>query len=640
MKKGLLSLALILAAAGMAQAKSDADQVLMTINGKPITLGEFEYLYHKNNTQQLSTQSIDDYLQMFITYKQKVAEAEAEGIDSTQAFQNEFESYRNELAEPYLTSKEVEDSIINTIYNRMKEEVDVSHIMLASRGPQVDPEAQQARLDSIRTALLAGADFAELARRFSIDRSVVNNGGHMGYISAAKFPYTFEEMSYNTPVGDISPVFETPFGYHIVKVHGRRPAQGQVLVEHILKLTQGLPLAEAEAKKAQIDSIAVLLANGADFEDIARRESEDPGSKRDGGKLKWFGTGMMVPEFEAASFALKNGETSAPVKTAYGYHIIRKLDSKGVEPLATMAPMIKNVIAQDERGQLPRRRKLDQLQQKFHGSLNQANIDAVCTEIIANGGLDSLLEARYIVSNLPIAAIGKNEIPVSDIISDAANIKGTPQQQAEAFRAYAARSLDNALLENERKDLAANNTDYRNLLNEYRDGMLLFEISDRNVWTRAKQDKEGLENFFRANRDKYKWDKPRYKGYVVFATSDSIMNAAQQFLSSNDVASDSLTITLRKQFGKDIKIEKVIAAQGENAITDYLGFGGPKPEQKGKWSYYFPYRDKVLDAPQEAADVRGIVTGDYQNLLEEEWVAKLKAKYPAKINKKVLKKAK
>ena len=641
MKKGLLSLALILAATGMVQAKNDADQVLMTINGKPITLGEFEYLYHKNNSQQLNAQSIDDYLQMFITYKQKVAEAEAEGIDSTQAFQTEFESYRTDLAEPYMTSKEVEDSLVNDVYNRMKEEVDVSHIMMAIRGPQIDPETQKTRLDSIRTAILNGSDFETLARKFSIDRSVVNNGGRMGYISATKFPYTFEEAAYNTPVGEISPVFETPFGYHIVKVNGRRPAQGQVLVEHILKLTQGLPPAEAAAKKAQIDSIATLLANGADFEDLARRESEDPGTKRDGGKLKWFGTGMMVPEFEAASFALKNGETSAPIKTAYGYHIIRKLDSKGVESLATMTPVIKNALAQDERGLMPRRRKLAELQKKYNGTLNTANIDAVCAEIIASSnGLDSIMEAKYIVSDLPVAAIGKKEIPVSEIITAAANMQGIPQQQAEAFKALAARSLDEALLETERQNLAANNPEYRNLLNEYRDGMLLFEISDRNVWTRAKQDKEGLENYFRTHRDKYRWDKPRYKGYVVFATSDSVMNAAKEFLGTHNVASDSLTTTLRKQFGKDIKIEKVIAAQGENEITDYLGFGGPKPESKGKWAYYFPFRDKVLDEPQEAADVRGIVTGDYQNMLEDEWVAKLKGKYPAKVNKKVLKKAK
>ncbi len=578
---------------------------------------------------------------MFITYKQKVADAEAEGIDKTQTFTNEFEGYRRDLAEPYMRVQEVEDSIINAIYDRMKEEVSVSHIMVANRGEGVDREAQRTRLDSIRTAILNGADFATLARRFSIDRSVVRNGGDMGYITAARYPYTFEDAAYTTPVGEISPVIETPFGFHIVRVNDRRPARGQVLVEHILKLTQGLSEEEAAVKKAQIDSIASLLAAGGDFEAIARAESEDPGSKREGGRLNWFGTGMMVPEFEAASFALANGETSAPIKTSYGYHIIRKLDSRGIEPLETVRPIIKNAIAQDDRSQLPRKRKVEQLRKKFKAEVNRRNLDAVRAEIIANGGLDSTLEARFIASNRTVASYGKTNIPLSEVTAEVAGrFIGDPQKQAEMFEDAVQQHLDMALLEAERDDLATNNPDYRNLLNEYRDGMLLFEVSDRKVWSKAKQDKEGLENYFRTHRDNYRWDKPRYKAYVVFATSDSIMNAAREFLNSSDIPSDSLTTALRKQFGKDIKLEKVIAAQGENNITDYLGFGAPKPEPKGKWAWYFPYRDKVLDAPEEAADVRGAVTGDYQNLLEEQWIQELKQKYPAKVNQKVLKKAK
>lgn len=407
MEKGLLSLAIIVAATGIVQAKGNQSPILMTIDGKPVTLREFEYLYHKNNTQQATIQPIDEYLQMFITYKQKVADAEAEGIDKSQAFQNEFDGYRRDLAEPYLRVQEVEDSLINAIYERMKEEVDVSHIMLANHGADINPAEQKTRLDSIRTAILSGSDFEQLARRFSIDRSVVRNGGRMGYITAGKLPYTFEDAAYTTPVGEISPVIETPFGFHIVKVNDRRPARGQVLVEHILKLTQGLPASEAEAKKAQIDSIATLIANGGDFEAIARQESEDPGSKREGGRLNWFGTGMMVPEFEETSFALQNGQVSAPIKTAYGYHIIKKLNSKGIEPLSAVAPAIKNAIAQDERGQLPRKRKVEQLHAKFKASINRRNLEKIKSEIIANGGLDSALQTKYLTADIPMASFGK-----------------------------------------------------------------------------------------------------------------------------------------------------------------------------------------------------------------------------------------
>lgn len=641
MKKGLLSLALVLASVAVVQAKGSKDPELMTINGKAVTLGEFEYLYHKNNSQQLAPQTIDEYLDMFVTYKQKVADAESEGIDNTEAFKNEFDGYRRELAEPYLRNKEMEDSIIRAVYSHMQEDVDVSHIMLASKGPGIDAEAQKHTLDSIRTAILNGADFAALARQYSIDRAARKNGGRMGFIPVGRLPYTFEDTAYNTKAGEISPVVETPFGFHIVKVNARRPARGQVLAQHILKLTQGLSEEDAAKKKAEIDSIGALLAAGADFEEIAKKESEDPGSQRNGGRLNWFGAGQMVPEFEEAAFSLQNGEVSAPFKTSYGYHIVKRLDWKPVDSFETMEPMIKNVIQRDERGQMPRKRKIAELRRKFKAGVNAANLALVKNEIVKNGGLDSALIEKYIVSEMEVASMGKQKILLSEVVSEiGAPLAGTPERQAAQFEERVNLSLDNAVTEAERQDLAVNNADYRNLLNEYRDGMLLFEVSDRKVWTKAKQDKEGLENYFRTHRDKYKWEKPKFKSYVVFATSDSIMQLAKGYLESTDIPGDSLATDLRKKFGKDVKIEKVIAAQGENNITDYLGFGAEKPEAKGKWAWYFPYRGKILNAPEEAADVRGAVTGDYQGELEEAWVAGLKQKFPAKINKKTLKKAK
>ena len=596
MKKGLLSLALAVASIAMVQAKGSKDPEPM-----------FEYLSHKNNSQQLTPQSIDEYLEMFVTYKQKVADAENEGIDNTEAFKNEFDGYRKELAEPYLRNKAMEDSIIRSVYSHLLEDVDVSHVMVASKGPGIDPAAQKHMLDSLRTAIINGADFAAVAKKNSIDRAAQNNGGHMGWIPVGRLPYTFEDAAYQTPVGQISPVIETPFGFHIVRVEGRRPARGKVLVEHILKLTQELDDEAPAKKKAEIDSIYNVVKGGADFEEVAKKESEDPGSQRNGGKMNWFGAGQMVPEFEEASFTLKDGEISEPFKTAYGYHIVKRLDWKPVDSFETMEPMIKNLVQRDERAQMPRKRKIAELRGKFKVRENAEAINGVKEEILKNGALD---------------------------------LAGSAEQQAAQFEERVSRAIDNVVTENERQDLAKNNADYRNLLNEYRDGMLLFEVSDRKVWTKAKQDKEGLEEYFETHRDKYKWDKPRFKSYVVFATSDSLMQLAQNYLNSNNIPNDSLANSLRKEFGKDVKIEKVIAAQGENNITDYLGFGAEKPEPKGKWAFYFPYRGKVLEAPEEAADVRGAVTGDYQSELEAAWVAQLKQKYPAKINKKVFKKAK
>lgn len=644
MKKAIASLALVaVAAAGLIQAKGHKEEVLMTVNGKPVTLNEFEYLYHKNSSQQLAPQTVDEYLDMFVTYKQKVAAAEEAGIDKTEAFQKELEGYRKDLAEPYLVVPEVEDSIINATYDHMKEEVDVSHIMLSTQAPNVDPTALKARLDSIRTEILAGrADFGKMAQQFSTDRHSGVKDGHMGWLGVGFTPYTFENAAYNTPVGQLSEVVHTPYGFHLLRVEGRRPARGQVLVEHILKLTQGLPEAEAAAKKAAIDSISKVLAAGADFEDIARRESEDPGSAANGGRLPWFGTGMMVPQFEQMAFALKDGETSEPFPTNYGYHIIRRLASRGLAPLDSVRPQIKAMINRDERAGMPRKSKIRQLMAKFKAQPDREAIAQVRKEIIAHGGLDSAIIATMLTDDRTMARINGQEIPLSEIVAE--KIPASPgdpvELQAGRISQWVNSALEVAVLEAERADLAANNPTYRNLLNEYRDGMLLFEISDRNVWTKAKQDKEGLAKYFADHKSEYTWDKPRYKSFVVFATSDSVANLAKAYLLDNHVAADKVVETMRKQFPKDVKVEKVIAAQGENPITDYLGFGGKKPEPRGKWRVYFPYLDKILNAPEEPADVRGAVTTDYQNYLEEQWVAELAKRYPAKINKKVLKKAK
>jgi len=640
MKKSFLSLAVVASAAGLIYAAAPKDPVLMTVGGKPVTLSEFEYLYHKNNSQQLVPQTIDEYLQMFITYKQKVAAAEAAGIDTTQAFQSEFDGYRRELAEPYLSVKAVEDSIIAAEYDRMGTDVDVSHIMVRFQAP--DGTDQRALLAAVRDSIVnMGADFAAMADKYSVDPAVTSNHGHMGYITAARFPYKFEDAAYQTPVGQISDVIDTPVGYHIVKVHGTRPARGQVLVEHILKLTRGLPEDEAARKKAQIDSIYQVLKGGADFAEVAKTESEDPGSARRGGQLPWFGTGQMVPEFETAAFDLAVGEISEPVQTSFGYHIIKKLDAKGRDSLAAVAPMIKNVISRDERGQLAHRRKLDQLMQKFKVTRNEQAIAKAVGAINSANGIDSTVIAGMLTDNTPLArANGKDLVLVSEFAADLQPGRGQLNRQLDEFDRMLTRSIDNAVLELEREDLAVNNVDYRNLLNEYRDGMLLFEVSDREVWSKAKQDKQGLENYFNANRDKYTWKSPKLKSYVIFATSDSICKAAEAYLAANKVAPDSLVTEMRKHFGRDIKVEKVIAAQGENAITDYIAFGGEKPEQKGKWAYYFPYLNRVVPAPEEAADERGQVTTDYQGVLEEAWKKELAKKYPAKVNKKVLKKAK
>lgn len=645
MKKILLSAALLLTACGAAMAAKPQvareDQVLLTIDKKPVTLGEFEYLYHKNNSQQLVPQTIDQYLDMFINYKLKVAEAEAAGIDTTAAFVSEFKGYARDLAQPYLVDAAVEQQLINTMYDRMKEEVNVSHIMVFLGETPADRQANRHLLDSIRTVIINGGNFEELAKQYSIDRSSNGRGGNMGFITAARFPYTFEDAAYETPVGQLSQVIETPYGFHLVKPIERRPARGQVLVQHILKLTHGASPDQAAAKRHEIDSIHALLVAGADFDDMAARESEDPGSARQGGRLPWFSTGRMVKAFEDASFALQDGQISDVVESEFGYHIIKRIDSKGIGTLDELTPTIKEVLAQDERGQLPRRAKLDEYKKKYNLIMNRPAIAMVESVIQSSGGYDSTAIEKFKGMPAPLAKFDDGDaVLLTDVIATLAPMPG--KSAGEAFDIFSGRldaMVNDAVAARAVEDMAADNAEYRNLLHEYRDGILLFEISDRNVWSKAKEDTEGLDKWFADHRDRYTWEAPKFKSYIVFATSDSVLNVANDFLAANNVEGKELAAVMRQLCGRDVRVERVIAAKGENAIVDYLGFNGEKPAPTGKWVAYVAYRPVVLDAPVEVADERGAITADYQAHLEEKWVKDLRSRHKVKVNKKVLKQA-
>ncbi len=637
-KRSILFTALAAAVLTTVCAKKPADPVLMTVNGKDVKLSEFEYLYNKNNTQQNQQQSIDQYVDMFIDYKLKVADAEAAGIDTTQAFLKEFAGYRNELSRPYLRDTVVYNKLMHEAYDRMTQDVDVMHLMIGRGTNPTEVAVQHHKLDSLRTLLVGGANWEEIAAANSIDPGVRINKGHMGWMSANQYPYEFETVAYETPVGEISKIIDTDFGHHIIKVLERRPARGQVHVQHILKLfPRGKNAETSPETKAKIDSIYNVLLAGADFSTVAKAESEDPGSARNGGELPWFGTGRMVPEFEAMSFQLADGEMSKPFVTSYGYHIVKKLGSKGVGTFEESKPEIAAAISHDQRADMPRKACLEQLKKQYKSHIDKKGMKVVMAAMTEHGQLDSTVVASLANNTTPLVVVGKKKYTVGQLINRVKTPAPITVDNAQPIleRTFNA-AVDEYTFDAERANLANKYTDYRNLVNEYRDGMLLFEISNRNVWEKASKDKEGLEKFFNANRANYKFDQPKYKGLIVFTPNDSVETLVKAYVETNKIAPDSLNAKLKAQFGRDVKVEKVIAAKGENAIVDAVAFGGTKPEPTGRWTNYFGWAGNIIDAPQEASDVRGQVTTDYQELLEKEWLKALRQRYPYTVNQKVL----
>ncbi len=640
MKKHFLPVAVAAAAILTAAAASPdkSDPVVMNINGKDIHRSEFKYLYEKNNLQQVQPQTIDEYVDMFVVYKLKVADAEAAGIDTTETFLKEYNGYCSDLSRPYMRDSLVEEQLVQEAYGRMSTLREVSHIMLPLGSTYAETQANRQRLDSIRTAILNGADFGEMAMRFSSDRSALKNKGNMGYVAANAFPYPFEKASFETPVGQISEVIEdAPYGFHIIKVTGEKPNPGTVRARHILKLTQGLSSEDMAMKKAQIDSIHSLLVSGADFADIAKRESDDKGSAIRGGDLGEFGTGRMVPQFEEVAFALKDGEISEPFLSPFGYHIIQNLGHGGIPTLEKARPQIRMVMARDSRSTMPEKARLADYRTRYGIAFDNDALESLKSSLVDRSDLESLRNSTLAVVKLP-----EGKLTAADVYKEIPeNVREATTDPFGTFKEAADRVLDDATKKYVMDRLAIENTEYRNITNEYRDGILLFEISNRNVWGRSTSDPDALEAYFKANRSKYTdaWDSPRFKGYVVLASNDSVASAAREFLAANtEIENDSLVARLRDNFNREVKLERVLAAKGENDIIDEIAFGGEKAKPVGKWAAWFPYRDRLIEAPEEVADIRGTVTTDYQQQLETEWVNDMRSRYKVKLNKKELKK--
>ena len=640
MTKKIALLAISLATLITAGAKKTSDPVLLTIDKQPVTVSEFKYLYEKNNAQQSDTLTPEQYLDMFINYKLKVADAKDNGIDTTEAFRQEFNKYKFDLFRPYLENREELDRLIKEEYERMRYEVNANHIMFY-KGREPETQARARFLaDSVRNEILKGADYAEMARRFSYDRNSAEKGGNLGYMTAGQDPYQFEEVAFSLPVGQISEIVETPFSYHIIRIDDKRPSQGQVLTRHILKLTQGKSPAEQAKAKSQIDSIYKAIIAGADFEKIAMKESEDPGSAAEGGRLPWFGRGRMVPEFESTAFALTDSAVSEPFQTSYGYHIVQRLAHRDIAPYEEAGKNIVMRISRDNRRLIPRQKKMEQLRQMYGVQEFKANVDGLKKAIDNATRLDTTLAQIFTQYFAPFTKVAHNEpITSADVLAKITLIEPMPAEQAKAKVDQVLTSLvENELSSLEIDRLEKTDPEFRNLVREYHDGMMLFDISNRRVWEAASTDKEALEKYFQTNKEKFKFDQPRFKGIIVYATSDTLAHEAEAYTKAHKIGIDSLGRVLRREVGKGIRVEKVLVKEGDNPRIDHSIWGKPyNTVSKSSWPTWFIFEGKVIDMPEEVADVRAQVITDYQQELERQWLAELKAKHRVKVNKRQLK---
>lgn len=620
----------------------------MTVGEIEVPKSEFEYLYNKNAQQQIGSQSIDEYAELFKLYKMKVADALAAGIDTTESFRNEFKGYRSELAQPYLTDSAYIKKLMAEAYDRAATEVEAIHIMkFKHRDPATNAAARQ-QLDSIRDVIVnRGGNFTQLAVQYSEDRGSSSRGGRMGYITSMQFPYNFETAAYNTPEGKVSEIVESPQGYHLLLGGKKRKASGTVLAKHILVLVPDTAsVAQQETLKARIDSIYNVSVTGGDFDDLARHFSEDPGSAAKGGLLPWFGRGKMVEEFDSTAFSMPVGSICKPFRTRYGWHIIKKINAKDVESYEEMKPRLLQAVtmSQDTRSGMIYDHYMNGLRKKYK-MREYPETDKLLLDYAATNGVDSVFFERFFndpqYASRTIMTYTGGKRTMGDFVKSILKYHNTKNPAtAREFIEYRLKGWKNGqLYKYEDSQLESQYPEFRNLVNEYHDGMLLFEISNRKVWEKAAQDEDGLKRFFDNNRDDYTWDKPHVKGFLIQTANKAVSDSIRTALTGQPT--DSIVKLVNDNFADKARIERVLVAKGSNAMVDALVFGAEAIHpSNSKFTDYFLYDYKVLNRPEEVNDVRGQVTSDYQNQLEQEWVKELRETYTVKINEKELRKIK
>lgn len=633
-----------LSLSAFSQQKND---VLLTIDGDPIYAQEFKQVYTKNLdlVQEEDQKSVDNYLNMFIDYKLKVEEAKAQGLDKSEEYLKDFKKYEEQLSRTYLYEDNVTEDVALEAYKRGLEELNVSHILMMCNWdafPQ-DTLAAYNKIVEVRKKALAGEDFNELAKKYSEEPGANEREGKLGFFSVFDMVYPFETMAYETPIGEISGIVRTQFGYHILKVHERRPVLPKVSVSHIMISSRGDTT--GVKSRERINEIYALIKQGESFDELAKQYSDDKNTGRNGGKMRPFRKGeLKAPPFEEASYKLKKaGEISEPIQTRFGWHIIR-LDKIHVSPtFEEEKTALERRIKDGERGKVITSAVTDKIKHKFGFKSYPYQ------EFFLNALTDSLFKRTWKYepvsgdANKKIFTIGDSTYYYNDFgrYMEMRQGKVRPYKQHRTYMRITYDEFETTKIkEYFRKNLELENKDYAGVIREYREGLLIFDVMEENVWKKAKMDTIGQQAYYENNISKFQWS-DRIEGAVFRTTNRSDMDKVIDFLkkgtSVEDIKAEMNTLTNVKVF-----ITEGVFEKGSDDLPEgYQLKNGLSQIFESKGSFSIVKADKVLPAgPKQFDEVEGRVLSDYQNELEQQWMAELHKKYSVEVNKKVFKKLK
>ncbi len=635
-----------------AQAQNSGDPILMNVAGKNVTKSEFEAIYHKNNNKNTSNdpKALEDYLQLFINFKLKVKEAETLGMDTSTAFKSELEGYRKQLAAPYLTDNEVNDKLLHEAYDRMKTDVKASHILIKCEHNALPKDTLVAynKIIAARNRILKGEDFAKVAREVSEDPSAKENGGNLGYFTSMQMVYPFESATFDAPLNKVTMPIRTRFGYHIILKTDQRPNQGQITVAHIMVKTPNKDAALKDTSKvdpkAKIDELYAKVKGGGDFAELAKQHSDDKGSAKKGGELPPFGTGRMVPEFETAAFALqKDGDISAPIQTQYGWHIIKRLNKKELGSFDELKAELKAKISKDSRSQNGKESMIAKIKKEYNFKENIKLRDEFIKTIDT-----TYFEAKWNKSaaaklnKADLFSIGNKTYGQSDFAIYLENHQSKrpktdyPALIKDMYKAF----VNEACLDYEESKLPEKYPDFKALLQEYRDGILLFELTDKNVWAKAVKDTTGLKEFYEANKDKYMWG-TRTEATIYKCANEKVADSVRKMLKNKtkkNYTTDDILKAINKDSQLNLSIESGKFSKGDNEEVDKSEWKkGISPNLNvGQQIFIIDYENILLPQSKTIAEAKGLITADYQSYLEKKWITSLREKYKFTVNQEVL----
>ena len=642
-----------------AQSKLD-NQVLMTIGNQDITVKEFTDVYYKNNLKSdvIEKKTVDEYLDLFTTFRMKVMEAERQQLDTSAKFQNELSGYRKQLAKPFMSSDDITEELVEEAYQRKLKDIRASHILVRcdkNALPSDTLKAYNKAMSIRKKALAKDADFGALADQYSEDPSAKGmeasdqaparpgNHGDLGYFSVFDMVYPFETGAYNTKEGEISMPVRSDFGYHIIKVNSVTDALGSIQAAHIfLQIPFDAPAEDEAAIKQKADNIykELMAQDGKNWSEMVKQYTDDKGTISRDGTLSNFTVSRIVPEFIEACKSLEKGQIAKPVRTMYGYHIIKLLDYSGVGSFEKEKKALTERIEKDMRSKKSEEMVLKQVKNEYHFKQNDKNLEAFIATVDSTILRGNYEPAANVDMNAILFSIDNNNTQVGDFVAYIKSNMSPQRYVTPATYAY-------QLYENFSKETAMNYADahleekypeFKALVKEYRDGILLFDLMDKEVWDKAVKDTLGLQEFHARNASKYMWNDRVYATIISVTRPESLpkVNA----LLDSGIALDSLRSIVQRDSIPAVFVRKGYYQKGDNQYVDKtewkVGVRNEIPSTVDQSTTIVCIRELRNPEPKTLKEARGLVTSDYQMELEEQWVKSLKERYPVKINEKVL----